>query len=81
MFPKHLIVSNKLFIAKQSVYGSSFLVLKPRRQGFENCQVITSDKSNLLRKVEFLLESDFQILAFFLLEVGYFIIVINLVYK
>ena len=55
-------LSRKLFIAKQNIYGSSFPVLKLQRQGFENCQVIASDKSNLLRKVDFLLKSGFQVI-------------------
>ena len=59
------------------------LALKPQGQGFESCQVITSHKFNLLRKVDFLLESGFQVIAFFiLLEVGYLVtIVVNFVYK
>ena len=39
--------------------------LKPQGQGFEICQLIDSDKSNLLRKVDFLLKSGFQVIAFF----------------
>ena len=39
------------------------------------CQVIASDNSNLLRKVDFPLKSVFQIIAFFfLLELGYLVI-------
>ena len=59
------------------------LALKPQGQGFESCQVITSHIFNLLRKVDFLLESGFQVIAFFiLLEVGYLVtIVVNFVYK
>ena len=47
-------------------------------------QVIASDKSNnLLRRLDFLLKSGFQVIAFFiLLEVGYLVItVVNFVYK
>ena len=49
----------------------------------KSCQVIASDKSNLLRKVDFLLKIGFQVIAFFLsLEVKYLaIIVVNFVYK
>ena len=49
----------------------------------KSCQVIASDKSNLLRKVDFLLKIGFQVIAFFLsLEVQYLaIIVVNFVYK
>ena len=52
-------------------------------QGFKSCQVIASDKSNLLRKVDFLLKSCFQVIAFLIpLEIGYLvIIVVNFVYK
>ena len=44
-------------------------------------QIIASDKSNLLRKVHFLLKSVFQVTVYFILwEVGYFITtVINFV--
>ena len=46
-------------------------------------QVIAHDKSNVLRKVDFLLKCGFQVIAFFiLLEVGYLvIIVVNFVSK
>ena len=52
----------------------------------ESCIVIALDKSNLLRKVDFLQKSGFQVKAFFiLLKVGYLekgiIIVVNFVYK
>ena len=49
----------------------------------KSCQVVASDKSNLLRKVDFLLKNGFQVIAFFIhLEVGYLaIIVVNFVYK
>ena len=45
--------------------------------------LIASDKSNSLRKVHFLLKSDFQVIAFFInLAVGHLvIIVVNFVYK
>ena len=47
------------------------------------CQVLASDKSNLVRKVDFFLKNGFQVIAFsILLEVGYLvIIVVNFVYK
>ena len=47
------------------------------------CQVIDSDKCNLLTKVDFVLKSGFQVTAFFIsLEVGcLIIIVVNIVYK
>ena len=49
----------------------------------KTCQVLASDKSNLVRKVDFFLKNDFQVMAFsILLEVGYLvIIVVNFVYK
>ena len=49
----------------------------------KSCQVIASDKSNLLWRVDFLLKSGFQVIAVFLhLEVRYLvIIVVNFVYK
>ena len=49
----------------------------------KRCQVIASDKSNLLWRVDFLLKSGFQVIAVFLhLEVRYLvIIVVNFVYK
>ena len=49
----------------------------------KSCQVIASDKSNLLRKVDFLLKSGFQVIEFFTpLEVGSLLfIVVNSVYK
>ena len=38
----------------------------------KSCQLIASDKSNLLRKVHFLLNTGFQVIVFFiLLEVGH----------
>ena len=38
----------------------------------KSCQLIASDKSEILRKVHFLLKSGFQVITFFsLLEVGY----------
>ena len=45
--------------------------------------IIASDKSKLLRKVDFFLKSGFQIIAFFiLLEIRYLVIIaINFVYK
>ena len=48
----------------------------------KSCQLTASDKSNLLRKVQFLLKSGFQVIAFFiLLEVGYLVaIIVNFVY-
>ena len=56
--------------------------VKPLGQEFESCQLIASDKSNLLRKVLFLLKSGFQVMAFFFLsEVGYIVtIVFHLVF-
>ena len=49
-----------------------FYVLKSQTRDLKSCQLIASDKSNLLRKVDFLLESRFQVIAFFIsLEVGY----------
>ena len=60
------------------------LDLKLQRQGFETLSTNSfSDKSNLLRKVDFLLTSVFQVLAFFIpLEVGYLVlIVVDFVYK
>ena len=49
----------------------------------KSCQVVASDKSNLLRKVDFLLKSGFQVIEFFiLLGVGYLVIIdVNFVYK
>ena len=46
-------------------------------------KLIASDKSNLLRKFDFLLKSGFQVIAFYVsLEVGYLaVIVLNFVYK
>ena len=52
------------------VYGIShqiaqlFLNLNLNPQGEGSCQVIASDKSNLLRKVNFLLKSGFQLIVF-----------------
>ena len=44
---------------------------------------MASEKSNLLRKVDFLLKSVFQDIVFFIrLEVGYLVIIfVNFVYK
>ena len=49
----------------------------------KSCQVIASDKSTLLRKVDFLLKSGFQVIAFLIpWVVGYLVItVVNFVYK
>ena len=49
----------------------------------KSCQVIASDESNLLRKVDFLLESSFQVIAFYIpLEEGYVVIIVaNFDYK
>ena len=54
-----------------------------RDRDLKICQVIASDKSNLLRTADFLLKCGFQVKAFFILsEVGYLvIIVVNFVYK
>ena len=41
--------------------------LKLQGQGFENCQLIVSDKSDLLSKIHFLLKSSFQVKPFFIL--------------
>ena len=45
----------------------------------KSCQVIATDKSNLLRKVDFLLKSGFEVVAcFILLKVGSLVtIVVN----
>ena len=59
-------------------------VIKSRsNKDLKSCQVIASDKSNLMRKVDFLLKSSFQVIAFFMsLEVGCLvIIVVNFIYK
>ena len=54
--------------------------IKAARRGI--CQRIASDKSNLLRKVCFLLKSCLQVITFILLEVGLLLaIAINSVYK
>ena len=52
-------------------------------KNWKSCQVMVSDKANLLLKVDFPPKSDFQVIAFFiLLEVGYLvIIVVDFVYK
>ena len=54
-----------------------------RDRDSKSWQLIASGKSNLLRKVYFLLESDFQATTFFIhLEVGYLVtIVANFVHK
>ena len=49
----------------------NFRFLQSQRQGFESCQEIASDKSNLLRKVELLPKNDIQVKLFFIpLETG-----------
>ena len=40
-------------------------LLKQQGQGFEKLSNNAFDKSSLLRKVDFLLKSDFQVIAFF----------------
>ena len=76
------------------VKASNLHTLKLQRQGFKtlsnnksSCQKInptklSNYKSNLLRKVDFLLKS-FQVIAFFIpLEAGYLVItIVNFVYK
>ena len=48
--------------------------LKLQQQDLKICQVITSDKSNLLRKVDFFLKSGFQAIALFIpLKLGYLV--------
>ena len=49
----------------------------------KSCQVIASNKSNLLRKVDFFPKSGFQVIGFFIpLEVGYLAILdVNFIYK
>ena len=49
----------------------------------KSCEVIASNKSNLLRNVDFLLRSGFQVIAFFIpVEVEYLVIIlVNFVYK
>ena len=47
------------------IKGMSNISLKPQGKGFENLQ--SNDKSNLLRKVDFLLKSGFQVIAFCIL--------------
>ena len=58
-------------------------MLQPQGQVFEKLLALAFDKSNFLRKVDFLLKSGFQVKAsFILLEIGYFvIIVVNFIYK
>ena len=60
-----------------------FSLLSCRDKDLKSCQLIASDKSNLLRKVCFLLKSGSPVIGFsILLEVGYLdAIVLNLVYK
>ena len=62
---------------------ASVTIFKSQDADLKSCQVIASDKSNLLEKIDFLLKSGFQVIAFFiLLEVGCLaIIVINFTYK
>ena len=54
--------------------------LKPERQGFEKL-LIASDRTNLIRKVYFLLKSGFQVIAFsIIIEAGYLVtIAVNFV--
>ena len=52
-------------------------MLQSQGQGFEKLLAVASDKSNFLRRVEFLLKSGFQVKASsILLEVGYFVIIV-----
>ena len=79
-FRKHI---EKISNSKDFNLKDSCSELKPQRQGFEKFlvwKVIASDNSNLLRKVVFLLKSNFQVTAIFIfLEVGY--LVVNFIYK
>ena len=49
----------------------------------KSCQVIASEKSKLLRKVDFLRKSGFQVIAFFVpVDIKYLVMfVVNFVYK
>ena len=52
-------------------------MLQSQGQRFEKLLAVASDKSNFLRKVEFLPKSPFQVKASsILLEVGYFVIIV-----
>ena len=79
-FRKHI---EKISNSKDFNLKDSCSELKPQRQGFEKFlvwKVIASDNSNLLRKVVFLLKSNFQVTAIFnFLGVGY--LVVNFIYK
>lgn len=58
--------------------------LKPQDKDLESCRLKASDKSDLIRKVYFLLKSGLHVTAFFiLLEAGYLAttIVVNFIYK
>ena len=82
----------KIYLHYHSAYGHIGTLSRSDRD-LKSRQVIAPDKSNLLRKVAFLLKSGFQVIAFFIplevpclehgtimvpcLEVGYLLIIVE----
>ena len=69
---------------KKICYFFQFIIPSRRDRDLKSCQHIASNKSNLLKKVLFLLKSGFQVISqiFILLEVGHRVtIVVNFSYK
>ena len=58
-------------------YQNLQIYYSPSNRDLKSSQVIVSDKSNLARKVDFLLKSSFQIMTIFIpLKVGYLVIIV-----
>ena len=75
--------SKKLQKKHNDVFIYFSYILSHKDRDLKVCSIIASDKSNLLRKDNFLLESGLQVTVFLiLLEVGYLVtVVLNFVYK
>ena len=78
-------IPNKSFGQLSDISPKSFIedktniTLSRRDMDLKSSFLVPFDKSNLLRKIHFLLESNFQVIAsFVLLEIGYLVtIVVN----
>ena len=72
--------SAKLFADDTSLFSAVYdlqIYYSPSDRDLKSSQVIVSDKSNLARKVDFLLKSGFQIMTIFIpLKVGYLVIIV-----
>ena len=75
----NILRTKRVFHMKYKTFFINFkgLPLKLQGQKFKQLSINSSDKSKLLREIYFLLESLFQVIAFFLLSEGGFLVRIS----